>query len=263
MAFVDLEKLIHKAAWDTIQMPKNWCGFERPCKRIGRKLVIHWNAIQESTTAELTEHNEPNTKTVTLFETQFNNESTEDQTFEFQVQKYTESTMEISVQSGVTIGKNMKCSFSIKPPALSIDLTGVLGKEIKLEKQVTDKYNRGDKLMWGVNAPVKVPGGKRATVSLQVDEVEVEGDLVITTDIKTKDKTLPVYAVSKKDDKVVACANVGVKSITKLNPLSLSEDSDYSFHYESHAKLKVKHCIGQKVCVKFENISKPSQPGRH
>ena len=244
-------------------MNTNRFGFTRPFKRIGRKLEIHWNALQNNTTGELNNPQQVDRGKVTLFETQFENKSPEDQTFDFKVERSTETTLEISVQKGVTIGKNMKCSFSIKP-ASQIQIGGELGKDVKLEEKATDKYHRSDRLMWGVNAPVKVTSGKRATVSLHVDEVETEGDLTISTiaTILTDSKKIPVYAISKKDNKVVGLAHVGVNELCSLDKQRFTElDDAKSFCYKSHAKLKSKHSVRQKVSVKFEDLTTLPQLG--
>ena len=253
--FVDLEELIHKAAWKTILMPRNFCCFQRPCKQAGRKLMVLWNALETTTTAELHDVHTMSTKMI-LYETAFDNRNSEDQVFNFQAERCTESNLEMSVQSGVTIGQNMKCSFSITIPGSPVQMGGTLGKDIKWDNKVTEKYNQNEKLTWGVNAPVTVKSGKRAIVRLSVIQEQIEGDLTIrtTASIISKNNKLPVYAVTGKDNKLVACANVGVNTICKQDNLHLIKDDDKSFHYESHARFKSKYCIRQHVSIDLEDV---------
>ena len=261
--FVDLEKLIHEAAWKTMVMPRNFCGFQRPCKRFGRKLQVLWTNIQDETSAKLNVVRRTE-KRVTLFETTFYNHSSKDQQFDFQAERCTESSLEMSVQSGVTIGRNMKCSFSITAPGSPVQMTGMLGKEMKWDNNVTEKFSQNERLTWGVNAPVIVKRGKRAIVRLSVVQEEIEGDLTITTKstIISKNNKLPVYALTGKDNKLVACANVGVNSICKRDDLHLliNDKNGQSFHYVSHAKLKSKYCIRQEVSIDFEDAIAETPP---
>ena len=261
--FVDLEKVIHEAAWKTIVMPRNFCGFQRPFKRIGRNLMVPWTYLQDETSAKL--HVDRRTeKKVTLFETTFNNYGSKDQQFDFQVERCTESSLEMSVQSGVTIGRNMKCSFSITAPGSPVKMSGILGKEMKWDNNVTEKFSRNERLTWGVNAPVIVKRGKRAIVRLSVVQEEIEGDLTITTKstIISRNNKLPVYALTRKDNKLVACANVGVNSICKRDDLHLliNDKNGQSFHYVSHAKLKSTYCIRQEVSIDFDDAIAETPP---
>ena len=193
-------------------------------------MIVCWDALEFYNTAKLKIIKERNRK-LTLFETTFKNLSPGKQSFNFQAERSTESSLEMSVQSGVTIGQNMKFSMSVKAPGFK--MAGILGEQIEWKHNLTETYKKNEKLTWSVNTPVILETGQCARVTLSVVQQEITGVLTIRTKatIVRQNGLLPVYLVSGKDNGVVGSIFMDAETIINhgrpylMDPVDDSDDS--------------------------------------
>ena len=268
-AIWDLKKIIHEAAyeaaWESALLPTPCFGWERPCRKMGRELMFSWNALEINSKAEL-EITDRKEQPLTLFETTFTNSNLKTEIFNFEAERSTESSMEMSVKSGVTIGRAMKFAISLKAPCTPMRVAGILGGEVKWAESATEKYTKSQCLSWGVKTPVTLKNGHGARVTLSVIQEEIMGVLTIETTVTIvgKEGKLPVYVVTEKNKKKIASTLLGINGIyenaTKHPDLKDNPDLikiDYkSLRLKSRANVRSVFCVKQNVNVEAIHCDK-------
>lgn len=196
---VDLEELIHDAAWKGLRMP-SVCGCRKnPCKKTGLYLKVDWTQMDRRDTVQSFQlaPGDVILRPVQLYRTQFRNFSGERQVFTFHAERQTQSSLEMTVQEGISVSGNFNLNFSLPSPDMSsgetsgcgdsenFKMTSVLGGQVLWNKTVTDKFTKTETLKWGVDSAVSLDHGKRALASLSVLEAKLDGAIRIRIRIRT------------------------------------------------------------------------------
>ena len=260
---VDLEHAIHEAAWEAMEVP-SLCGCrQKPCKRKGLKLQVHWPALERCDVVESFDviRNDEPIKMIQLYRTQFRNQSAHDQVFNFHVQRSTESSLEMTVLEGVSIGGQVNMAFGLPGTEIpgggadgeTMKAGGLLGGQINWNRQVTDAYRKTETVAWGVDSAVTLKAGERALASLSVLEAKLAYRLRIRTDAEIiLDAGLPVYAVREKDDEVVASVELVANSICRQHPRFKEVGTENTaFTYTTEVLVKAVQGMEQIVAVRL------------
>ena len=196
---------------------------------------------------------------VQLYRTQFRNFSGDKQVFTFRAERQTVSTMEMTVQQGISIGGNLNFSFSLPTPEIPASIKGckgppnpehfkmtsaLAGAQVTWNKSVTDKFSKSETLKWGVDSAVTLADGQRALASLSVLEATLVGIIKIRTDFKLTNESglVVVDAMSYDGDELVGMAEISADTICQgLEDWDLSDDG---FSFSVHSKIQCKAVYG-------------------
>ena len=260
---VDLEHIIHEAAWKALEMP-SLCGCrQKPCKRKGLKLKINWGALERRDVVESFDliPNDVAIKPIQLYRTQFRNYSGHDQIFTFHAHRSTESSLEMTVQEGVSIGGQVNLAFGLPGSEIpgggadgeTMKAGGLLGGQVNWHHTVAESYRKTETLSWGVDSAVTLKAGERALASLSVLEAKLAGRLKIRTDAYIALRGgLPVYAVTEKDEEVVAAVDLAANSICRGQSRFEEVGTDNrSFSYTTEALVKAVYGMEQVATVRL------------
>ena len=266
---VDLDKVIHKAAWKQLEI-RGPCGPKnRFCKKKGLYLKTDWSFLSREDKVESYDlvPGQVDIKPIQLYRTQFRNFSGDKQVFTFRAERQTVSNMEMTVQQGISIGGQFNFNFSLltpeipagvggsdgPPDAEHFKMTALAGTQITWNKSVTDKFSKSETLKWGVDSAVTLADGQRALASLSVLEATLTGIIKIRTDFKlTDDRGLvPVDVMSYDGDELVGVTEVAADAICQgLEDCHLSDDG-FSFSVPSKIQCKAMYGVEQVAAVRL------------
>jgi len=260
---IDLGHVIEEAAWKSLRVP-SCCGCRtHPCKRKGLYLQIDWNYLDRTDEVESFElvPSEASLRPVQLYRTQFKNFSGGPQNFTFRTERQTTSSMELTVQEGISVMGKFDLSFSLPSPSApggggagdSFKLTSaLLGGQVQWNKSVTDKFTKTETLKWGVDSAVNLQDGQRALATLEVVEAKLIGMLRLRTHAHISHETslLPVDVLTKNGDEVIATVDLAANSICKASggDIELSADKK-SFTYVTTVMVKAVYGVEQVASV--------------
>ncbi len=228
---VDLDKVISDWVWENLDIPALCCCRPDRCKKKGLQLKIDWSVIDREDVVQkftiLPDHVSP-PKAVQLFRTKFHNNSGQPQVFTFKTQRQTQTSVEMSVQQGLSIGGRFQMAFPLVKPSLpenaataaSMDpddfqLTSSLGGHITWNVNVGEKMTKQETMTWGVDSQVQLNDGERAVATLKVMEAKLVGLLTLKTIIKVTSytKKIPVDVIDKKTGEIVATVDLSCKCL--------------------------------------------------
>jgi len=254
---IDLGHVIEEAAWKGLRVP-SCCGCRsHPCKRKGLYLKIDWNYLDRTdvvTSFDLVP-SEAGLRPVQLYRTQFKNFSGSSQDFAFKSERQTTSSMELTVQQGISIMGKFDLNFALPAPTggEGFKLTSaLLGGQVQWNKQVSEKFSKTETVKWGVDSAVNLLHGQRALATLEVVEAKLIGILKVRTHATISHETslLPVDVLTKNGDEVIATVDLAPNSICKLGggALILSDDKK-SFYYDTTVVCKAVYGVEQVASV--------------
>ena len=270
---IDLEKVIHKAAWKALKIP-SLCGCKhRPCKQKGLYLKVDWNYLEQHDVVEDFQlvPGEVSIRPVQLYRTQFRNFSGGEQVFTFNAERQTVSTIEMTVQEGISVGGNVNLNFALPTPSVpgpcgaeeKFSLTSALGAQVTWNKNVTDRYSKSETLKWNVNSAVNLQAGQRALASLSILEAKMKGNIILRTDVSILSESglVPVDVLTKKGDEVIATVDLAANSICKGNEAFTVGKDKRSFSYNTTVICKAVYGIEQIATVRLLQPGEEEQDG--
>ena len=267
---VDLDKVIHKAAWKRLDI-RGPCGPKnRFCKQKGLYLKTDWSFLSRKDVVESFDlvPDQVAIQPVQLYRTQFRNFSGDKQVFTFRAERQTVSNMEMTVQQGISIGGNLNFNFSLPTPDIPAGVGGcegpvnpdhfkmtsaLAGAQVTWNKSVTDKFSKSETLKWGVDSAVTLANGQRALASLSVLEATLVGIIKIRSDFKLTDGSglVPVDVMSYDGDELVGMTEITAATICRgLEDWDLSDDG-FSFSVRSTIQCKAVYGVEQVAAVRL------------
>nr|KAG5697712.1 hypothetical protein BaRGS_000597 [Batillaria attramentaria] len=142
----------------------------------------------------------------TGLETVFNNDTGEEQTYNFKFEKIRKATISVSYQKGYSIGG--KANFSLGLPKVLSD--GSAGVELDMHVQVSKTTGETfeESLTTSATSEIKVSGYSHYTASVVMEERSLVADFVLDIIMSMPAKRAPVYIKDKKTGEQVFVYNL-------------------------------------------------------
>ena len=110
-----------------------------------------------------------------LFQTEFSNRTAQEQEYAFKAERTTQSTAEVVIEKGVTLGTEL--AVSLKTPCEVFEANAGFHREVSCNNIYGQTVE--EELTWGVDNTIKVPANHKAHASLVISENKYDARFVV------------------------------------------------------------------------------------